>query len=103
MTREQIPELGVRATVFVDRETHGPTVASEMGEGLRVLCGPLVEEFDIVSHWTLHVALYALQNPTAKNIEQALRLIGTSGDAEHWTDEDTLLPLPVCRPDGWGS
>lgn len=103
------PDLGVAATVVMDRETHGPARKYDTGEGLRSITfddldeweGTLIEDLNIVSPWVLHVALYALQNPTPENIARALYLIGTSGDAEDWTDEETLLPLPVAEPHGW--
>lgn len=106
-----IPDLGVRATVVMDEETNGPTTIPDGESGLRRLeddalsksAGMLVEDLDIVSHWTLHVALYALQNPSDENVRKALYLIGTSGDCEEHADEDTLMPLPVEAPNGWDS
>lgn len=62
---------------------------------------PLVDEIEIVSVYTLHVALYALQNPTQENIARALTQIGVSGDCEEWIDHDSLDPLPVPPPSGW--
>lgn len=69
---------------------------------------PLVEEISIVSHYALHVALYALQQlaaetgtPYGRTAERALKLIGTSGDCEHHIDPETLMPLPVEPPSDW--
>ena len=101
------PDLGVRATVFADRETHGPTCLYDDTDGdLREIDvekadGMLVWDIDIVSTWTLQVALYALQQGTPEARERALYLIGTSGDVEEHTDHETLLPLPVEKPHGW--
>lgn len=100
------PPLGVEATVVMDRETHGPRTARGERYDLTEIegdafDGELVSDFRIVSVWTLHVALYGLQNPTSQNIDRALELIGVSGDVEEWTDSDTLRPLPVEVPDGW--
>lgn len=61
----------------------------------------LVDEIGVVSTYTLHVALYALQNPTPENIRRSLYKIGTSGDCEEHIDEDSLMPLPVPEPPGW--
>ena len=103
-------ELGVRASVVMDNETHGPRTLRDEREGLRSITvplhseqmeQPLVDEIPIVSTYSLHVALYALQNPTPENIARALYKIGTSGDCEEHTDPDTLLPLPVSEPSGW--
>lgn len=63
---------------------------------------PLADTFPIVSPYTLQVALYALQNPTPENIAKALEKIGVSGDCEDHIDGETLLPLPVPKPSGWG-
>lgn len=117
MAEREIPDLGTQATVVCDENTHGPRCLrsyydDEANRGLRRLYvaqregepaeePALVEEFSIVSHYTLHVALYALQNPTPENIACALYLIGTSGDCEDHADHDTLLPLPVPQPPGW--
>jgi hypothetical protein len=62
---------------------------------------PLVDDIEIVSVYSLHVALYALQNPTPENIAKALAKLGVSGDIEEHTDWDSLLPLPVPPPPGW--
>lgn len=65
---------------------------------------PLVDEIHVVSTYTLHVALYALQNPTPENIRKALTKIGTSGDCDEWAnvdDPDDFAPLPVAEPSGW--
>lgn len=93
----------------MDVESHGPTTLGDRESGLRHLegdpddwFGMLVQDLDIVAHWTLHVALYGLQNPTPENIARALYLIGTSGDCEQ-TDDDTLIPLDVPKPHGWSS
>lgn len=103
------PPLGVQATVFMDRELDSPCVldvempslveAEEWLEEHPPL--GLLGNIDIVSHWTLHVALYALQNPTPENIERALAKIGISGDCEEHVDFETLKPLPVSKPNGW--
>jgi hypothetical protein len=101
--------LGERATVFMDEERHGPNTIHDGREGLRRLEGEayenaemmLIDDIQIVSIYTLHVALYALQNPTPENIEQALSLIGTSGDCEEHWDDETMMPLPVSEPHGW--
>jgi hypothetical protein len=101
-----LPDLGVTATVFMDRESHAPrTIPSEMGE-LRELEGDaadgfLVEDIRIVSHWAFHVALFALQNPTPQTIERALELIGVSGDVDEWVDHDSLRAEAVLEPPGW--
>lgn len=63
---------------------------------------PLVDNLQIVSPYSLHVALYALQNPTPENIAKALEKLGVSGDCEEHIDPETLLPLPVPKPPGWG-
>jgi hypothetical protein len=63
---------------------------------------PLVDNVFIVSAYTLHVALYALQNPTPEYIVKALEKIGVSGDCDEHSDNETLLPLPVSKPPGWG-
>lgn len=99
------PSLGVRATVVMGRYDHCPTTMEGKND-LREIDGDeadgyLVSDLDIVSHWTFHVALYGLQNPTPENLARALYLIGTSGDCEEHTDEETLLPLPVPEPNGW--
>lgn len=137
LRQTSVPELGVRTTVVMDHETHGPRTLTDERDGLRsatVFPGRdedffseegyqalklrsvsddvlpldsremqdvLVDEIEIVSPYTLHVALYALQNPTAENIERALYLIGVSGDAEQHIDDDSLRPLPVPAPPGW--
>lgn len=64
----------------------------------------LVQEIPIVSVYSLHVALYALQNPTPENIDRALTKIGVSGDCGEWpVDYDTTdyHPEPVPEPPGW--
>ena len=110
MTTIDLPELGVLATVVMDYESHAPTVIDYgPGEGLREIdvdeywkIGPvLVDEISIVSAYTLHVALYGLQQGDPASIEQALGLIGMSGDLEEHIDHDTMLPLPVPPPNGW--
>jgi len=70
-------------------------------DDLDALCPVLVDDFPIVSVYTLQVALYALQNPTPENIRRALYKIGTSGDCEEHIDSDTLFPLPVPEPSQW--
>jgi hypothetical protein len=100
------PDLGVRATVVMDRETHSPTVCREPGVDLRevegdAFDGELVSELEIVSSWSAHVALYALQNPTPATIARALHLLYISGDFEDWTDFDGQKIAPVEMPDGW--
>lgn len=62
---------------------------------------PLVDNVSIVSAYALHVALYALQNPTPENIAKALEKLGISGDCDEHIDSETLLPLPVPAPPGW--
>ena len=99
----EAPELGTYATVFVDAELgepHGIGDDQELRQEIRDLAGP-TDDFNVVSTYTLHVALYALQNPTPENIRKALYLIGTSGDCEEATDEETLMPLSVPPPNGW--
>jgi len=106
-----VDSLGTAATVFFDEELHGPTRIPDEREGLRRLEGEvyeeaeaaLIDDIQIVSIYTLHVALYALQNPTPENIEKALSLIGTSGDCEEHWDDETMMPLPVPEPHGWSS
>jgi hypothetical protein len=100
---DHVDRLGTHATVFVDGELGEPLWIGddeELRQELRDLVGP-TDDFNIVSVYTLHVALYALQNPTPENVRKALYLIGTSGDCEEATDEETLLPLPVPPPHGW--
>lgn len=63
---------------------------------------PLADNIPIVSAYSLQVALYALQNPTPENIAKALAKIGESGDCDEHLDPETLLPLPVSKPSGWG-
>lgn len=102
-------DLGVPATVVVDSESNGPsTLTTPDGEtGLRSiedmegLAPILVNDFNIVSTYTLHVALYALQNPTPENIRRALYKVGISGDCEEHIDWDTLFPLSVPVPSQW--
>lgn len=110
---QTILDLGRDASVVFDRETHAPTTLQfgRSGEGLRSLDDEfegdperpesMVDEINIVSTWTLHVALYALQNPTPENLRKALSMIGTSGDCEEHSDLETLRPLPVPEPPGW--
>jgi hypothetical protein len=104
----------------MDRHEHTPRVlSSQRGEGLRSIEDEivdwekegddayeiptdLIDEISIVSTYSLHVALFALQNPTADNVARALYLIGTSGDCEEHTDHESLLPLTVPEPPGWG-
>jgi hypothetical protein len=105
--------LGREASVVFDPHDHSPTTLQfgACGKGLRSLDeefeddpergASLVDEIPIVSVWSLHVALYALQNPTPDNILQALSMIGTSGDCEEHADMETLRPLPVPEPPGW--
>lgn len=104
------PDLGVHATVFMDRHDFAPTdVSSITGQkGLRTVEpdeveGELVEEIDIVSVWTLWCALYGLQQGTPEAIRRALRCIGLSGDCEDWADEGTLMPRDVPEPPGWSN
>jgi hypothetical protein len=97
--------LGVEATVFMDDEQHEPRVWRG-GNDLRDIegdeaDGQIVSDLQIVSSYSLHVALFGLQNPTPENIAKALYKLGTGGDLEDWTDSETLLPLPVPEPDGW--
>lgn len=94
-----IPDLGVLATVACDEVTHGPTTL-DAGESLRME-EPLVDNIHIVSGYSLHVALYALQNPTPENIAKALGKLGVSGDCDEHVDPNTLLPLPVSKPPRW--
>ena len=82
---EDGPDFGRLASVVFDHETDAPAV----------------DEMPVVSVWTLHVALFALQNPTPENIKQALSMIGTSGDCEEHIDHETLRPLSVPEPSGW--
>lgn len=104
-----VRSLGVRATVFMDEEMHGPWTIFDGRDGLRRLEGEaygqvegaLVDDIQVVSIYTLHVALFALQNPTPENIAKALGLIGTSGDCEEHWDDETMMPLPVPEPHGW--
>lgn len=93
--------LGVIASVVMDDHAHGPRTVSE-GEkqAYRDACPGWLDDIPIVSVWTLHVALYALQNPTPEIIHRALRMIVESGDAGEDWDED-MLPLPVGPPNGW--
>lgn len=98
-----VDRLGTHATVFVDSELGEPHWIGDdekIRQELRDLVGP-TDDFNVVSVYTLHVALYALQNPTPENVRKALYLIGTSGDCEEATDEETLLPLAVPPPHGW--
>lgn len=95
-----VSDLGVTATVFFTSDGMPTTVTDGAREELDTLALPH-EDINIVSEWTLHVALYALQNPTRSNIAHALELIGSSGDVEDAVDSDTLLPLPVEKPHGW--
>jgi hypothetical protein len=69
--------------------------------GADALSVDLIDTIDIVSTYTLHVALYALQNPTPENIRRALYKIGTSGDCDEHIDSDTLFPKPVPEPSQW--
>jgi len=97
------PDLGVHATVFVDTEAGEPCWIGddeEIRQELRDLVGP-TDDFNIISTYFAHVALFALQNPSPENIAKALTKLGTSGDLEDWTDSETLLPLPVSEPNGW--
>lgn len=113
-TKSHIEEsrLGVLASVVMDREDHCPTVLPEdCGRNLRELEDALdfgeriptqlVDEISIVSVYSLHVALYALQNPTPENIARALTKLALSGDIEEHVDTETWLPLPVEEPSGW--
>lgn len=98
-----LDNLGTHATVFVHSENGEPRLLSdEERREVRDVAGQ-TDDFNIVSIYSLHVALYALQNPTPENIAQALRSLATSGDLEEWVDESTLLPLPVSEPSGWRS
>jgi hypothetical protein len=104
-------DLGTPATVVVDPYTEGPRTLTTSDEqtGLRSLdvddldelCPILLTDIEIVSTYTLHVAIYALQNPTPENVRRALYKIGTSGDCEEYIDSDTLMPLPVPEPSQW--
>lgn len=101
MSEHLIDSLGTHATVFVHAENGEPRFLSEdERREVRDVAGP-TDDFNVVSIYSLHVALYALQNPTPENIAQALRSLATSGDLEGWVDENTLLPLPVGEPHGW--
>lgn len=109
----ELPDLGREASVVFDQHSHAPTTLpfGNVGKGLRSLDEEfegdpergesLVDEISIASVWSLHVALYALQNPTPENIRKALSIIGTSGDCEEHIDHETLRPLPVPEPPGW--
>jgi len=106
-----VETLGERVTVFLDEERNGPWTIMDERQGLRRLEGDayenaenaLIDDIQIVSIYTLHVALYALQNPTPEIIKKALYLIGTSGDCEEHWDDETMMPLPVPPPHGWSS
>jgi len=110
---QSFPDLGVHATVVMDRETHSPTTMYNTGEGLRELEEALdygenipavfIEEIDIVAARTLHIALYGLQQGIPDAIARALKLIGISGDCEEHIDSETFLPLPVPEPYGWAA
>lgn len=116
------PELGVFATVVVDDETNEPhalsgAYGSKPRDYLRKIVvrdadelyddpfeptdEPLVMEFNVVSTYSLHVALYALQNPTPENIEKALKKLACSGDLEEAVDHDSLMPEPMPEPPSW--
>lgn len=113
MTDQETFTLGVQATVVMDHETHGPRCIDYQDRGLRQVVITddegndesgalvLVEEIPIVSTYSLHVALYALQNPTEENIARALYKIGISGDVDEHVDSGTLYPLGVPEPPGW--
>jgi hypothetical protein len=102
-------ELGVTATVFMDLESHVPITIAEDGDladaeehfGGSIPSVAALSNIPIVSAYSLHVALYALQNPTPENIRRALYRLGTSGDCEEHIDSDTRMPLPVDEPPGW--
>jgi hypothetical protein len=108
-----LPNLGVLASVVMDQHTHGVrTLGMDTGEGLRDLeralaygdaipPGALVDEINVVSIYSFHVALYALQQGTPEACQRALELIGVSGDVEEHCDFDSLLPLPVPEPRDW--
>lgn len=93
--------LGVSATVVWDTEGGPRTVDEDVKRDYRDVGPGYLDDIDIVSTYSLHVALYALQNPTPENIAKALYKIGVSGDCEEWTDSETLLPLPVPVPSEW--
>lgn len=100
---DAVDRLGTYATVFVDPELGEPQWIgndADLRQDIRDLVGP-TEDFNVVSIYSLHVALYALQNPTPENIAKALYKIGTGGDCEYSVDEDTLLPLEMPPPHGW--
>lgn len=97
-----LPDLGVTATVVFDEHDSGPrTVDDQVKNDWPDFGIGYLDDVPIVSIWTFHVALYALQNPTPENVEQALKLIGMSGDVTEWLDEETLRARPVPKPDGW--
>lgn len=63
---------------------------------------PLVDEIPVVSTYSLHRTMDRVgQGAAGAVVEQALYLIGTSGDCDEHVDNDTLLPLAVPEPPGW--
>ncbi len=83
-------------------ETCSPRTVNEQTKSDYRDVGPgFLEDIPIISAWTFHVALFALQNPTPENIDRALELIGSSGDVEDYSGED-FYPLPVPLPPGFG-
>lgn len=134
MSREDAtPQLGVPATVVFDIETHGPCqLASTHSEGARrglrdavvfdaehpftadedayevdhnKMQEVLIQEIPVVSTYSLHIALYALQNATPENIAKALRKLACSGDMEehgtHDDEQDFPIPDRVPEPPDW--
>lgn len=94
--------LGTLATVVFDEHVSEPRTADDDAKQAWRDIGPgYLDDIEIVSVYSFHVALYALQNPTPENIRKALYLIGTSGDCDEATDADTLMPLQLPLPSGW--
>lgn len=118
---DSLPDLGVTATVVMDHHTHGPCqidperaflrqvalrdhddlYGGEVEDGIDPTHEPLVDDIPIVSFYSFHVALYALQNPTPENIKRALYAIAHSGDCEEHYDHENSTVLPVPAPRDW--
>lgn len=91
----------MKATVFIDTESEEPTLLTgdEAREEVADLYGPHAD-YDIVSEWSLELAVSALQHvynssacPSSRaTAERALRRIGETGDLE--TDA-TGKPVPI--------
>jgi hypothetical protein len=96
--RPEIPDLGTPASVVMDEEMPR-TVDEDVKVEYRCVGPGYLDDIRIVWHWSFHVALYALQNPTPENIDRALELVAV--DCDDWLDGETLRPLPVDAPDGW--